>query len=90
MKIEKKTWSELFEKVKSGEKTFDLRLADFDCKLGDVLLLREWNPKTKSYTGREIDCEILFKLNTKNMEKFHTKEEIDKYGFAVLSIKKKS
>jgi len=30
MKIKKKTWLELFQKVLNGEKTFDLYLADFE------------------------------------------------------------
>ena len=38
-----------FEAVKSGEKTFELRKADRDYKVGDWLHLREWNGE---YTGR--------------------------------------
>jgi hypothetical protein len=30
MRIEKKCWPEFFEKILSGEKTFELRLADWD------------------------------------------------------------
>ncbi|MCK4884420.1 MAG: DUF3850 domain-containing protein [Candidatus Diapherotrites archaeon] len=41
MKIENKIWSEFFDKVKSGEKTFELRVADFECNQGDVLVLKE-------------------------------------------------
>lgn len=33
--IEKKIWSKPFEKVLSGEKKFELRLADFDIEKGD-------------------------------------------------------
>ncbi|MBU0761209.1 MAG: DUF3850 domain-containing protein [Nanoarchaeota archaeon] len=54
MIIEKKAWPELFEEVLEGTKNFDLRLADFDCKEGDVLVLKEWNPATKEFTGREV------------------------------------
>jgi len=32
MKIEKKYWPEYFQKILDREKTFDLRLVDFDCK----------------------------------------------------------
>jgi len=52
MKIEKKIWPEYFIKVLSGEKNFELRLADWECKPGDILLLKEWNPELKEYTGR--------------------------------------
>lgn len=41
MEIEKKVWPQYFEKILSGEKTFEIRLADFECGLGDVLLLKE-------------------------------------------------
>lgn len=32
MEIEKKVWSQYFQKISDEEKTFELRLADFDCK----------------------------------------------------------
>ena len=59
MKIPKKTWPELFEKILSGEKNFDLRLADFECQPGDILVMQEYDPKTKQYTGREIEKKSL-------------------------------
>ena len=52
--IKKKTWPEYFELVLAGKKRFDLRVADFDIEEGDTLVLEEWNPKTKEYTGRKI------------------------------------
>ena len=54
MKIEKKAWPEFFQKIINGDKTFELRLADFECKPGDTLVLREWKPETKEYTGRVL------------------------------------
>ena len=54
MKIEKKVWPEYFQKIIDGVKTYELRLADFECNQGDVLVLKEWHPKTKEYTGRTI------------------------------------
>lgn len=86
MRIEKKTWPEFFEKVLNGEKTFELRLADFKCKSGDTLVLREWDPKTKKYTGRTLEKTVAYVINTKNV-RFHTDKEIEKYGFYVISIK---
>jgi len=85
-RIEKKTWPELFQKVLSGEKNFDVRLADFECKTGDILVLREWDPKTKSYTGRNIEKKVTYVLKTKDL-KFFSKEDIEKYGFMVISLK---
>jgi hypothetical protein len=86
MRIEKKTWPEFFQKVLSGEKTFEMRLADFACNVGDTLVLREWDPKTGKYTGRTLEKKITYVLNTKNVT-FHKKEEVEKYGFYVIAIK---
>ena len=86
MKIEKKTWPDLFQKILDGEKTFDLRIADFDCKVGDELVLKEWNPETKQYTGRELIKIISFVLKTKDC-KFWKPGDIKKYGFIALSFK---
>ena len=86
MKIEKKAWPELFEKVLSGDKTFDVRLADSKIKIGDLLVLKEWDPKTKSYTGREIEKKVTFALQSKDLKKFWTKEEIEKHGFQIIAF----
>ena len=87
-RIEKKAWSELFEKVRTGEKTFDLRLDDFRCKVGDILVLREWDPKEKKYTGRVLEKKITFVLKSKDVLKFWSEEEIAKHGFQVIAFKK--
>ena len=39
--IKKKCWPEFFKKFCSGERTFELRLADFDLKDGDILFFEE-------------------------------------------------
>lgn len=52
--IEKKIWSEYFDAVASGKKRYELRLADFDAHEGDTLVLKEWDPRTKEYTGRSV------------------------------------
>lgn len=86
MIIKKKAWPKLFEAVRSRKKNFDVRLADFRCKAGDTLVLEEWNPKTKQYTGRILRKKISFVLKTKKL-KFWTKKEIKKYGLQILSLK---
>lgn len=85
--IEKKAWPELFKLVKSGEKTFDLRLDDFKCKPGDILVLREWDPKRKGYTGRTLEKKVTFVFKSKEILKFWSEEEIGKYGFQVIAFK---
>jgi len=86
MRIEKKVWPEFFQRIVDGIKNFELRLADFECNKGDVLVLREWDPKTKEYTGRTLEKTVTYVIKTRD-EKFWPKEEIDKYGFQVIAFK---
>lgn len=49
---ELKVWPEYFDHLDSGAKTFEVRFDDRGFCPGDVLWLREWDPKTEDYTGR--------------------------------------
>jgi len=84
-RIEKKTWPKLFQDVLDGKKNFDLRLNDFDCEVGDILVFKEYDPNTKEYTGREVEKRIGYVLKTKDNE-FWKKEEIEKYGYIVMGL----
>lgn len=86
MEIEKKIWPEFFEKILEGDKTFELRLADFECNLGDILVLKEWNSETKEYTGRSLEKKVTYVLKTKDVG-FWPKEDVDKFGFQIISFK---
>lgn len=85
MEIKKKTWPKEFEMVKSGEKRFDFRTADFDVKDGDVLILEEYNPEKKEYTGRKIEKKVnkVFKFN---LDDFGQKKEIEEKGFYIIQL----
>jgi len=85
MDIRKKIWPEFFEIVASGKKRFEIRLDDFSVKEGDVLILEEWDPKTKDYTGRKIRKKISYVLHTQNLY-FWTDEEIQDHGFVVMGF----
>jgi len=85
VEIRKKCWHELFNAILSGKKNFDLRLDDFQVKEGDILVLEEFNPKTKKYTGRKIEKRVNFVMKTKDL-KFWSKKEIDKYGYIVIGF----
>lgn len=49
-----KCWPEPYAATKSGKKTCEIRLDDRGFQVDDILLLREWNPTTKSYTGDQL------------------------------------
>lgn len=89
MKITKKVQHEYFEALLEGRKQFEIRLADFKYNPGDTLVLLEQKEGENELSGRELECEILFTINTKIAEKFWAKEEIDKHGLAVLSLRRK-
>jgi ASC-1-like (ASCH) protein len=83
--IKKKIWPEYFELVSSGKKKFELRLADFDIKEGDTLLLEEWDPKTKEYTGRKIEKKVSFVLKFK-LNDFGQEDVIREKGLIVMQL----
>jgi hypothetical protein len=83
MRIEKKTWPEYFQGILDGKKKFELRLGDFECKSGDTLILREWDPKIRCYTGRAIEKKASYVLRTKDA-KFWPEEDVEKYGFQII------
>lgn len=83
--IKKKTWPELFELVSSGKKKFDLRLADFEIKEGDTLILEEYDPKTKQYTGRTLEVKPNYILKF-DINKFGQSEEIKEKGLYIIQF----
>lgn len=85
MKIEKKTWPKEFQAILEGKKKFDLRLDDFACSPGDTLILKEYDPQTKSYTGREIEKKITYIAKLKDYQ-FWKKEDAEKYGLQIISL----
>lgn len=86
MQITKKVWPKYFQLILEGKKKYELRLADWKCKEGDILILKEWDPDTKQYTGREITKKVTYVGKFKIDETFWTRDEIEKYGFQIISI----
>ncbi|TSC94959.1 MAG: hypothetical protein Athens101428_84 [Candidatus Berkelbacteria bacterium Athens1014_28] len=87
MEIKKKIWPEYFEVVKSGKKKFELRLNDFEVKEGDFLVLEEWDPKIKKYTGRTIKKEVTSVSKFKIDKLFWSEKEIKEKGIQIISFK---
>ncbi len=86
MRIEKKIWPAYFEKVAQGTKTFEIRLADFECNPGDILQLKEWDPEMKRYTGRMIEKTVTHVSRTKNLP-FWSQKEIEKQGLQIIGFR---
>lgn len=78
-------WPKSYELVRTGEKTYDLRLADWNVQPGDVIVFREWNPEIKEYTGRTMEKKVGYVGKTKAWEVW-PKEDIEQYGFQVISL----
>lgn len=56
-----KSWKYLFEAVVNGGKRHDFRNVDErDYKVGDILVLCEYDQATGKFTGREQPCKITY------------------------------
>lgn len=62
MEHDLKCWPPFFRDVKSGVKTFELRKGDRDYMATDTLVLREWDPSTKAYTGDSCRVRVEYLL----------------------------
>lgn len=64
---ELKTWPEYYEKIETGEKTFEVRKHDRFFNVGDTLILKEWSPvrwqESGGYSGKETKKEITYVMN---------------------------
>jgi len=86
--IHKKVWPEYFEKIISGKKKLELRLADFEINEGDTLVLEEWDKDKKEYTSRKVEVVATYILKTKG-QTFWSPEEVEKYGFQIIQFEPK-
>jgi hypothetical protein len=83
--IEKKILPEYFDRIAAGEKTYELRLADWQCNQGDTLVLVEIDPKTKKPTGRSMRRKVGYVGKTKGLD-FWTDKEISEHGYQIISL----
>jgi ASC-1-like (ASCH) protein len=63
MKHELKLETTYFGSVLAGLKTFEIRFNDRDYKVGDILVLKEFNPFTKEFTGRVLEMKVTYLTN---------------------------
>lgn len=63
MKHELKIYPKYFEAIIDGKKTFEIRKNDRGFRVGDRVVLKEWD--NIAYSGREIHAEIKYILDDK-------------------------
>jgi len=59
---ELKIWPEYYNAILDGRKRFELRKEDRNFKVGDTLLLKEYDPLWEKYTERECLVSITYIL----------------------------
>ena len=94
--IHKKISREYFEKVASGEKTFEYRVADFECEPGDILVLEEYeydggdaDKSGRRPTGRVLRKRVGYVGKTRDfdwLERPDVKADYEKYGAQIISL----
>ena len=57
-----RTWPEFWDAIHDGRKTFEMRRADRDYKVGDTLCLRRWDQVLRHFTHptETIRCEVTY------------------------------
>ena len=86
--IKKKIPPDFYDLVNSNKKNFELRLNEFEVNEGDTLILEEWDPETKEYTGRTIEREVGYVLKFK-LNDFGQEDLIKEKGLVVFSLRDK-
>ena len=77
---ELKTWPAFFQPLVDHKKWFELRRLDRAFQVGDVLTLREYDPETQTYTGRQVSRSISYILTGLDCEGLQS-------GFGILGIR---
>ncbi len=65
---ELKTWPVYFQAIVDRKKRFEIRFNDRNFKEGDTLILREFNPKQRHYTGRKVLVNVLYIFQEDHLE----------------------
>jgi hypothetical protein len=71
---------------KDKDNRLELRLANFQLKKGDIIRFREYNKKTKRYSGRYFDKVVSDFHKVHKALKSYSKKDLDKYGIYILEL----
>ncbi|WGY01802.1 DUF3850 domain-containing protein [Nocardioides sp. QY071] len=80
-----KSWSKFFRPIVAGERSHELRRNDRDYQVGDILILREYDPEAGDYTGSA--CEAVVTSMTSQERPCAVSDEGLNAGFCILSIR---
>jgi hypothetical protein len=81
VKHELKTWQPFFAAVLDGRKPFEVRKDDRGFRVGDTLLLQEWDALNRVYTGRTCERTISYLFRGGDVAGFGVE-----YGYVVLGL----
>ena len=81
----KKVLKKYFDRILSGEKTYEIRLADWQCDEGDTLELIEIDDATMRPTGRSMTRKVGVVVRTKELD-FWKAEDIEQFGYQVIAL----
>lgn len=84
--IHKKAWPEWFEAVASGKKKYDLRLNEFEIAEGDTLVLDEWDPAIRAYTGRSLEKRVTYVRKFQINDLPWPEDQVKAKGIVVMSL----
>jgi hypothetical protein len=87
MKITKKVWPGDFKKIMGKKSYMEMRLADFKLNEGDTLSLREWDPETEKFTGRELKFHVNDVKKIK-LTKYYDIKDVEKHGIYIMELKR--
>lgn len=83
---EVKSWTHFFQSIKNGTKLHDMRdLKDRKYKIGDFLILKEYDPFKGEYTGDSCKVEITYITSADTPCAFSSAALAP--GFCILSLK---
>jgi hypothetical protein len=85
--IHKKVWPEYFHQAKSWRKNFEVRMGDMEVEDGDTLVLHEWEPGEKRYTGRTLVRKVTYVMHLLPGSKIFDPEKFKKHGMKIIGIK---
>ena len=65
----------------------DFRLADFELKSGDRICYKEWDLKTKQYTGRQYVKKVKRVTKHESPTRYWKPEKLETHGMYIIEFK---